>query len=307
MAYASYFQLQGSTPNPFSFERETVARVPELSNSSMDVVCVSNPKKRDRATFETDSSASLCLTAEESSKRQRFGNYSVTEVDQVYERVILWLAANSDRLPRTLVELEQAIQFINGLKATVDPECVFYHLVLNGFLCVSDVDSDDNNGANHFPHSRSNGFCSYRNNNNIGSGSNNNGSFYSSMKVDINPYPANFEGSFLIVSPDAGPNSLSGSFRVSQDFVTALNKAVTWLRSSLQLPTTKQGFSTALRTVCVSSIRCPASLIIERLIFRDIVRVSSQGLLIFNNAPRADGQHCPVLQPPAFYTASPLF
>jgi hypothetical protein len=249
----------------------------------------------------------LCLTAEESSKRQRFGNYSVTEVDQVYERVLLWLAANSDRLPRTLVELEQAIKFINGLKATVDPECVFYHLVLNGFLCVSDEDSDDNNvGANHFPRSRSKGVSSYRNNN-IGSGINNDGSFYSSMKVDINPYPANFEGSFLIVSPDAGPNSLSGSFRVSQDFVTALNKAVTWLRSSLQLPTTKQGFSTALREVCVSSIRCPASLIIERLIFRDIVRVSSQGLLIFNTAPRADGQHCSVLQPPAFYTAAPVF
>jgi hypothetical protein len=274
----------------------------------MDVVC-DNPRKRDRTRFEsdTDSSASLCLTAEQSSKRQRFGNYSVTEVDQVYERVLLWLAANSDRLPRTLVELEQAIKFINGLKATVDPECVFYHLVLNGFLCVSE-DSDDSGATNHFPRSRSNGFSSFRsnNNNNIGS-STNNGSFYSSMKVDINPYPANFEGSFLIVSPDAGPNSLSGSFRVSQDFVTALNKAVTWLRSSLQLPTTKQGFSTALREVCVSSIRCPASLIIERLIFRDIVRVSSQGLLIFNTAPRADGQHCSVLQPPAFYTAAPVF
>jgi hypothetical protein len=204
-----------------------------------------------------------------------------------------------------LVELEQAIKFINGLKATVDPECVFYHLVLNGFLCVSE-DSDDSGATNHFPRSRSKGVSSYRNNN-IGSGINNDGSFYSSMKVDINPYPANFEGSFLIVSPDAGPNSLSGSFRVSQDFVTALNKAVTWLRSSLQLPTTKQGFSTALREVCVSSIRCPASLIIERLIFRDIVRVSSQGLLIFNTAPRADGQHCSVLQPPAFYTAAPVF
>jgi len=242
----------------------------------MDVLSC-NPRKRDRAAFESDSARGLGLT--ESSKRQRFGNYSVTEVDQVYERVILWLAANSDhRLPRTLVELEQAIQFINGFKASVDPECVFYHLVLNDFLRVSVSCSS----GQQFP--------SHRFNNSFVSSSlpDNSDVFSSAMQVSINPYPANFEGSFLIVFPNAGLNSLSGSSsRVSQDFVTALNKAVTWLRSSLQLPTTKQGFTTALSQ-------------------RDIVRVSYGGVLEFSTASRADGQHVTVLQAPAFYTAAPV-
>jgi hypothetical protein len=222
-------------------------------------------------------------------KRQRFGNYSVTEVDQVFERVILWLAANSgDRLPRTLVELEQAIQFINSFKASVDPECVFYHLVLNDFLRVSDVCAVSS--SNRF--SLTQPYRSIDNNNiNI----NNHDSFFSAIPVvDINPYPANFEGSFLIVSPPTDarqrlPNSLSGcNSRVSQDFVTALNKAVTWLRSSLQLPTTKQGFITALRQ-------------------RDIVRVSYGGVLIYNTVPSSDGQHIPVLQAPTFFTAAPVY
>jgi hypothetical protein len=141
MEHASYFQYKGSH-NPFTFERVPAdARASEPSDSSMDFVSACNPRKRDRAAFESDDSArGLGLTdLSESSKRQRFGNFSVTEVDQVFERVILWLAANSgiNRLPRTLVELEQAIQFINGFKASVDPECVFYHLVLNDFLRVS--------------------------------------------------------------------------------------------------------------------------------------------------------------------------
>lgn len=265
MEYASYFQYQGSD-NPFSFERAAAdARASEPSDSSMDFVSACNPRKRDRAAFESDDSArGLGLTdPSESSKRQRFGNYSVTEVDQVFERVILWLAANSDRLPRTLVELEQAIQFINSFKASVDPECVFYHLVLNDFLRVTGIVSDS---------------------------SSSNESFCSTMQVNINPYPANFEGSFLIVLPNAGPlpNSLSGSSRVSQDFFTALNKAVKWLRSSLQLPTTKQGFTTALSK-------------------RDIVRVSYGGVLEFSTASRANGQHVPVLQAPTFYTAAPVY
>lgn len=267
MEYASYFQYQGSD-NPFSFERAAAeARASEPSDSSMDFVSACNPRKRDRAAFESDDSArGLGLTdPSESSKRQRFGNYSVTEVDQVFERVILWLAANSDRLPRTLVELEQAIQFINSFKASVDPECVFYHLVLNDFLRVTDiVNSRDSSSSNE--------------------------SFCSTMQVNLNPYPANFEGSFLIVLPNAGPlpNSLSGSSRVSQDFLTALNKAVRWLRSSLQLPTTKQGFTTALSK-------------------RDIVRVSYGGVLEFSTASRANGQHVPVLQAPTFYTAAPVY
>jgi hypothetical protein len=251
------------------------ARASEPTDSPMDVLSC-NPRKRDRAAFESDSARGLGLT--ESSKRQRFGNYSVTEVDQVYERVILWLAANSDhRLPRTLVELEQAIQFINGFKASVDPECVFYHLVLNDFLRVS----DDPQQQQQQQVSRFNP-PSYNNNNASTSGS------YSSFPVCINPYPANFDGSFLIAFPNAGlPNSLSGCSRVSQDFVTALNKAVTWLRSSLQLPSTKQGFTTALSQ-------------------RDIVRVSYGGVLEYNTVPQADGQRIPVLQAPTFYTAAPV-
>lgn len=207
----------------------------------------------------------------------------------------MWLAANSDhRLPRTLVELEQAIQFINGFKASVDPECVFYHLVLNDFLRVSDDPQQQQVSRFNPP--------SYNNNNASTSGS------YSSFPVCINPYPANFDGSFLIAFPNAGlPNSLSGCSRVSQDFVTALNKAVTWLRSSLQLPSTKQGFTTALSQVCISKpIHCPASLIIERLIQRDIVRVSYGGVLEYNTVPQADGQRIPVLQAPTFYTAAPV-
>lgn len=283
MEHASYFQYKGSH-NPFTFERVPAdARASEPSDSSMDFVSACNPRKRDRAAFESDDSArGLGLTdLSESSKRQRFGNFSVTEVDQVFERVILWLAANSgiNRLPRTLVELEQAIQFINGFKASVDPECVFYHLVLNDFLRVSVSCSS----GQQFP--------SHRFNNSFVSSSlppDNSDVFSSAMQVSINPYPANFEGSFLIVFPNAGLNSLSGSSsRVSQDFVTALNKAVTWLRSSLQLPTTKQGFTTALSQ-------------------RDIVRVSYGGVLEFSTASRADGQHVTVLQAPAFYTAAPV-
>jgi len=277
MEHASYFHSQGLSQDPtFSFERVPAdARASEPTDSPMDVLSC-NPRKRDRAAFESDSARGLGLT--ESSKRQRFGNYSVTEVDQVYERVILWLAANSDhRLPRTLVELEQAIQFINGFKASVDPECVFYHLVLNDFLRVS----DDPQQQQQQQVSRFNP-PSYNNNNASTSGS------YSSFPVCINPYPANFDGSFLIVFPNAGlPNSLSGCSRVSQDFVTALNKAVTWLRSSLQLPSTKQGFTTALSQ-------------------RDIVRVSYGGVLDYNTAPQADGQRIPVLQAPTFYTAAPV-
>jgi hypothetical protein len=283
MEHASYFQSKGSH-NPFTFERVPAdARASEPSDSSMDFVSACNPRKRDRAVFESDSARGLGLTdLSESSKRQRFGNYSVTEVDQVYERVILWLAANSDRLPRTLVELEQAIQFINGFKASVDPECVFYHLLLNDFLRVSSVSCSSGLGQQFPSHCFNNSFVSsLPDHSNVGS-------FYSTMQVNINPYPANFEGSFLIVFPNAGLNSLSGSSsRVSQDFVTALNKAVTWLRSSLQLPTTKQGFTTALSQ-------------------RDIVRVSYGGVLEFTTASRADGQHVPVLQAPAFYTAAPV-
>jgi hypothetical protein len=271
MEHASYFQSQGSH-NPFSFERVLAdARASEQCASSMDV-SVCNPRKRDRAVFESDDSARGLGLSPESMKRQRFGNYSVTEVDQVFERVLLWLAANSgERLPRTLVELEQAIQFIIGFKASVDPECVFYHLVLNDFLRVSDASC----------HSSSSGI------------NDNNNSFYSSMQVNINPYPANFEGSFLIVFPNDGRaanNSLSGSnSRVSQDFVTALNKAVTWLRSSLQLPATKQGFTTALSQ-------------------RDIVRVSYGGFIEYHAAPRSsEGQHIPVLQAPTFFTAAPVY
>jgi hypothetical protein len=281
MEHASYFQYKGSH-NPFTFERVPAdARASEPSDSSMDFVSACNPRKRDRAAFESDDSArGLGLTdLSESSKRQRFGNFSVTEVDQVFERVILWLAANanSDRLPRTLVELEQAIQFINGFKASVDPECVFYHLVLNDFLRVS----DDPQQQQQQQVSRFNP-PSYNNNNASTSGS------YSSFPVCINPYPANFDGSFLIAFPNAGlPNSLSGCSRVSQDFVTALNKAVTWLRSSLQLPSTKQGFTTALSQ-------------------RDIVRVSYGGVLEYNTVPQADGQRIPVLQAPTFYTAAPV-
>lgn len=303
MEHASYFHSQGLSQDPtFSFERVLAdARASEPTDSPMDVLSC-NPRKRDRAAFESDSARGLGLT--ESSKRQRFGNYSVTEVDQVYERVILWLAANSDhRLPRTLVELEQAIQFINGFKASVDPECVFYHLVLNDFLRVSDDPQQQQQQLNRFnPPSYNN-----NNNNNSSSISRTAGS-YSSFTVCINPYPANFEGSFLIVFPNAGlPNSLSGCSRVSQDFVTALNKAVTWLRSSLQLPSTKQGFTTALSQVCISKpIHCPTSLIIERLIQRDIVRVSYGGVLEYNTVPQADGQRIPVLQAPTFYTAAPV-
>jgi hypothetical protein len=274
MEHASYFHSQGLSQDPtFSFERVLAdARASEPTDSPMDVLSC-NPRKRDRAAFESDSARGLGLT--ESSKRQRFGNYSVTEVDQVYERVILWLAANSDhRLPRTLVELEQAIQFINGFKASVDPECVFYHLVLNDFLRVSDDPQQQQVSRFNPP--------SYNYNNASTSGS------YSSFPVCINPYPANFDGSFLIVFPNAGlPNSLSGCSRVSQDFVTALNKAVTWLRSSLQLPSTKQGFTTALSQ-------------------RDIVRVSYGGVLEYNTVPQADGQRIPVLQAPTFYTAAPV-
>lgn len=289
MEHPSYFKLQGSH-NPFSFERVQLdAQTWEQSASSMDFFAAcSNPKKRDRTVFESSDSARGLDHSSESAKRQRFGNYSVPEVDQVYERVLLWLAAQSpDRLPRTLVELEQAIQFINSFKANVDPECVFYHLVLNDFLRVSDVLGEFRSQSNS--------------------------SFYSTMSVSVNPYPANFEGSFLIVFPNSGAglptsNSLSGSSRVSQDFVTALNKAVTWLRSSLQLPTTKQGFISALNTqVCIfKPIHCPASLIIERLIQRDIVRVGSFGVLEFNTTPQADGQHVPILRAPAFYTPSPI-
>lgn len=272
MEHASYFKLQGSH-NPFSFERvQRDAQTWEQSASSMDFFAAcSNPKKRDRTVFESSDSARGLDHSSESAKRQRFGNYSVPEVDQVYERVLLWLAAQSpDRLPRTLVELEQAIQFINSFKANVDPECVFNHLVLNDFLRVSDVLGEFRSQSNS-------------------SG----GSFYSTMSVSVNPYPANFEGSFLIVFPNSGAglptsNSLSGSSRVSQDFVTALNKAVTWLRSSLQLPTTKQGFISALNTQ------------------RDIVRVGSFGVLEFNTTPQADGQHVPILRAPAFYTPSPI-
>lgn len=276
MEHASYFHSQGLSQDPtFSFERVPAdARASEPTDSPMDVLSC-NPRKRDRAAFESDSARGLGLT--ESSKRQRFGNYSVTEVAQVYERVILWLAANSDhRLPRTLVELEQAIQFINGFKASVDPECVFYHLVLNDFLRVSDDPQQQQQQVSRFNPP------SYNNNNASSSGS------YSSFPVCINPYPANFDGSFLIVFPNAGlPNSLSGCSRVSQDFVTALNKAVTWLRSSLQLPSTKQGFTTALSQ-------------------RDIVRVSYGGILEYNTVPQADGQRIPVLQAPTFYTAAPV-
>lgn len=293
MEYASYFQYQGSH-NPFAFERAAAdARASEPSDhdSSMDFVSACNPRKRDRAAFESDDSArGQGLTdMSESSKRQRFGNFSVTEVDQVFERVIVWLAANSDRLPRTLVELEQAIQFINSFKARVDPECVFYHLVLNDFLRVTELvnsSSSDLGSSSSSPlHRFSNSSSSVANNSN----NNNDRSFSSTTQVNINPYPANFEGSFLIVFPNAGQNSLSGSSRVSRDFVIALNKAVTWLRSSLQLPTTKQGFTTALNK-------------------RDIVRVSYGGVLEFNTAHhRADGsQHVTVLQAPTFYTAAPV-
>ena len=294
MENASDFHSQGSQDTFLSFDRVPAdARASEPTESPMDVsVDVNsfcNPRKRDRAAFESDASARGLGFITESSKRQRFGNCSVTEVDQVFERVILWLAANSGHsLPRTLVELEQAVQFINCFKASVDPECVFYHLVLNDFLRVSDE----------------------RNNQRQCSNTGSSAAFYSSMQVDINPYPANFEGSFLIVFPNAGvPNSLSGcTSRVSQDFVTALNKAVTWLRSSLQLPSTKQGFTSALSQVCTfKPINCPASLIIERLIQRDIVRVCFGGILEYNTVPHAGGQHIPVLQAPPFYTAAPVF
>jgi hypothetical protein len=279
MEHASYFQSQGSH-NPFSFERVLAdARASEQCASSMDV-SVCNPRKRDRAVFESDDSARGLGLSPESMKRQRFGNYSVTEVDQVFERVLLWLAANSgERLPRTLVELEQAVQFIIGFKASVDPECVFYHLVLNDFLRVSDDPQQQQVSRFNPP--------SYNYNNASTSGS------YSSFPVCINPYPANFDGSFLIVFPNDGRaanNSLSGSnSRVSQDFVTALNKAVTWLRSSLQLPATKQGFTTALSQ-------------------RDIVRVSYGGFIEYHAAPRSsEGQHIPVLQAPTFFTAAPVY
>lgn len=287
MEYASYFQYKGSH-NPFSFERAAAdARASEPSDHSpMDFVSACNPRKRDRAAFESDDSArGLGLTdMSESSKRQRFGNFSVTEVDQVFERVIVWLAANSDRLPRTLVELEQAIQFINSFKARVDPECVFYHLVLNGFLRVTELNNSSSSDSSSSVHDR------FRNSsssvaNNI---SDNDRPFNATTQVDINPYPANFEGSFLIVFPNAGQNSLSGSSRVSRDFVTALNKAVTWLRSSLQLPSTKQGFTTALSK-------------------RDLVRISYGGVLEFNTVHhRTNGQHVTVLQAPTFYTAAPI-
>lgn len=291
MEYASYFQSEG-THNPFSFERAAAdARgLSEPSDiSSMDFVSACNPRKRDRAAFESDDSArGQGLTdMSESSKRQRFGNFSVTEVDQVFERVIVWLAANSDRLPRTLVELEQAIQFINSFKARVDPECVFYHLVLNDFLRVTEL---VNSSSSDLGSSSSSPLHRFSNSSSVANNSNNNDrSFSSTTQVNINPYPANFEGSFLIVFPNAGQNSLSGSSRVSRDFVIALNKAVTWLRSSLQLPSTKQGFTTALNK-------------------RDIVRVSYGGVLEFNTAHhRADGsQHVTVLQAPTFYTAAPV-
>lgn len=259
MEYASYFQSEG-THNPFSFER-AAAEARGLSEpsdiSSMDFVSACNPRKRDRAAFESDDSArGLGLTdMSESSKRQRFGNFSVTEVDQVFERVILWLAANSDRLPRTLVELEQAIQFINSFKASVDPECVFYHLVLNDFLRVTDVVND---GSSRFEL----GKCSHR-------------------------FPNACTSSCQSSNSSSSSNDSFRSSTVSQDFVTALNKAVMWLRSSLQLPTTKQGFTTALSQ-------------------RDIVRVSYGGVLHFNTTPQADGQHAHVLQAPTFYTAAPV-
>jgi len=261
----------------------------------LDVSAI-NPKKRDRTVFESDNSnASLRLLEETSDKdflkRQRFGNYSVTEVDQVYERVLLWLAANSDRLPKTLRELGNVIQRVSSLKAKVDSECVFYHLMLNGFLRVSDCDNDHhhqvtNNNNNH-PHvsfippstSHSSSNFSAASANSRRSFANNNRC--DSLKISVNPFPANFEGSFLIVSSDAGPNSLSSSFRVSQDFVIALNKAVTWLRSSLQLPTTKRGFTSALDKLCVLSFQCPSSLIIEHLIRRGIISVNLHGSLFF--------------------------
>ena len=204
-----------------------------------------------------------------------------------------------------MVELEQAIQFINSFKARVDPECVFYHLVLNGFLrvteCLNNSSSSDSSSSVHDRFRNSSSSVA----NNI---SDNDRPFNAITQVDINPYPANFEGSFLIVFPNAGQNSLSGSSRVSRDFVTALNKAVTWLRSSLQLPSTKQGFTTALSKVCISKpIHCPASLIIERLIQRDLVRISYGGVLEFNTVHhRTNGQHVTVLQAPTFYTAAPI-
>jgi hypothetical protein len=287
MEYASYFQYKGSH-NPFSFERAAAdARASEPSDHSpMDFVSACNPRKRDRAAFESDDSArGLGLTdMSESSKRQRFGNFSVTEVDQVFERVIVWLAANSDRLPRTLVELEQAIQFINSFKARVDPECVFYHLVLNGFLRVTEL----NNNSSSSDSSSSVHYRFRNSSSSVANISDNDRPFNATTQVDINPYPANFDGSFLIVFPNAGQNSLSGSSRVSRDFVTALNKAVTWLRSSLQLPSTKQGFTTALSK-------------------RDLVRISYGGVLEFNTVHhRTNGQHVTVLQAPTFYTAAPI-
>lgn len=292
MEQASHFQYQGSR-NPISFERVLLsdARASEpCASSSLDVVSASfcNPRKRDRAVFESDASARGLGLVPESIKRQRFGNYSVTEIDQVFERVVMWLAANSgERLPRTLVELEQAIQFIIGFKASVDPECIFYHLVLNDFLRLSDSSSFGSSdlGRHHLPLTSPPPCSSLRFNDN------NNDSSSSSMQVTINPYPANFEGSFLIVVPNGGlPNSLSGCSRISQDFVTALNKAVTWLRSSLQLPApTKHGFINALSK-------------------RDIVRVSYGGFIDYTATERqsSDGHHVPVLQVPAFFTAAPI-
>lgn len=269
MEQASHFQYQGSR-NPISFERVLLsdARASEpCASSSLDVVSASfcNPRKRDRAVFESDASA--------------------RGLGLVFERVVMWLAANSgERLPRTLVELEQAIQFIIGFKASVDPECVFYHLVLNDFLRLSDSSSCDL-GRHHLPLTSPPPCSSLRFNDN------NNDSSSSSMQVTINPYPANFEGSFLIVVPNGGlPNSLSGCSRISQDFVTALNKAVTWLRSSLQLPApTKHGFINALSK-------------------RDIVRVSYGGFIDYTATERqsSDGHHVPVLQVPAFFTAAPI-
>jgi len=240
----------------------------------LDVSAI-NPKKRDRTVFEADmynNSASLRLSEEtrhhhDFLKRQRFGNYSVTEVDRIYERVLMWLAANSDRLPKTLEELKNVIQRVSSLKAKVDPECVFYHLMLNGFLRVSDSDhqaaiTHNNNPLSFVPSSSSSSSS-------FSASSLSSSSYDSHPNFIVIPFPVNFEGSFLIVSPDAGPNSLSSSFRVSQDFVIALNKAVTWLRSSLQLPSTKRGFISALNKLCVSSFQCPSSLIIEHLIRRD--------------------------------------
>ena len=68
-------------------------------------------------------------------KKQRISTEEeLLQLEPVTERVLLWFTTNSHNLPKTEDKLTRLLSSLCKISVTIDPQIVYFHLLLNGVL-----------------------------------------------------------------------------------------------------------------------------------------------------------------------------